>query len=136
MPDQATDTNNDFLPEEVRDVHLVTVTRCLQVFTERYPTATAEMWVAIKGILDAFVASQMLLNDLDWRLIETADKYAPPVELYDPTLIDPDFRPDGIVWGHWQDDEGWVGGVWCIAHEQFESRVIHPTHWRLKRPPT
>lgn len=67
MPEQVTDTNDDFLPEEVRDVHLVTVTRCLQVFAERYPTAAAEMWTAIKGILDAFVASQIQVQELEGK---------------------------------------------------------------------
>lgn len=65
MSEQVDDTNDDFLPEEVRDVHLVTVTRCLQVFAERYPTAAAELWVAVKGVLDALVASQMRAKEFE-----------------------------------------------------------------------
>lgn len=143
MTETSSDGKRQMTEEIQADFQMLA--RWLQGMSDRAGKGTAERVdgrslgrcaSAINSLTNALADREARLKDFDWHPIETAAKYDPPVELYDPTLIDPDFRPDGIVCGHWQDDEGWVGGVWCIAHEQFESRVIHPTHWRLKRPPT
>ncbi|KAA0015477.1 hypothetical protein F0A16_20525 [Salinicola corii] len=69
---------------------------------------------------------------VEWRPIEEAEKYGDGCLLHAPNLIHPDFNPKGVVDGYWQDDEGWIGAIWCAQHDCWHEMVIHPTHFMPK----
>ena len=72
---------------------------------------------------------------IDWRPIKTAPTDGTPVRLYAQDLVHEDFNPGGSVEGYWQDDEGWIGAVWCDYHDRWEAKAIQPTHWMPLPPP-
>lgn len=79
--------------------------------------------------------SEKAVRFVEWHSIEDiseADKYSGEYLLYGPSLIDLDFNPTGIVEGHWQDDEGWVGAVWSGCHDCWDARIVSPTHFARK----
>jgi len=74
----------------------------------------------------------------NWETIDTAHqgiKNLPAVLLYSPELVNPDFIPDGIVEGYHQDEEGWIGAVWCGNCDVWHTKQINPTHWMRKPQP-
>lgn len=71
-----------------------------------------------------------LRKEREWRPIETADKYSGRIIcVFDPDLVNEDFNPDGTTEAYWQDDEGWKAPVWCDCNDEWETKVINPTHW-------
>lgn len=94
--------------------------------------AAALILAEIERLDRASNATPAIARLVEWRPIEEAEKYDGEFLLYGPSLIDPDFNPTGIVEGHWQDDEGWVGAVWCGCHDCWNAVVIEPTHFTRK----
>ncbi|MEQ7870699.1 hypothetical protein V6R97_08600 [Chromohalobacter salexigens] len=76
-----------------------------------------------------------LAAQFQWRPIEEAEKYNGDYLLYGPDLVDLDFNETGVVEGHWQDDMGWVGAVWCGQHDCWHDTIIEPTHFLPKFNP-
>lgn len=67
-----------------------------------------------------------------WLPIKEADKYGGnggSYLLHAPELIDLDFNPEGVVDGHWQDDEGWIGAIWDNYQDCWAEQTIKPTHF-------
>lgn len=89
----------------------------------------------VKRIEELEQAVTRLKAQLTWQPIATADKYGPPLRLYAKELLHEDFNPSGSVEGYWQDDQGWIGVVWCDEHDHWVAKVIFPTHWMHFPPP-
>lgn len=51
--------------------------------------------------------------------------------LYCPDLVHEEENPAGVVDGHWQDGEGWVGAVWNAYQSCWDYSVVNPTHWMV-----
>ncbi|WP_110642516.1 hypothetical protein [Salinicola sp. CPA57] len=94
--------------------------------------AAALLLAEIERLDRASGTDPAIVRLVEWRTIEEAEKYDGEYLLHGPDLVDPDFNPTGIVAGHWQDDQGWVGAVWCGQHDCWEYRVIEPTHFARK----
>lgn len=89
----------------------------------------------IARLREAEQREQALAAHVQWRPIEEAEKYNGEYLLYGPKLVDLDFNPAGVVEGHWQDDMGWVGAVWCGQHDCWHDTIIEPTHFLPKFNP-
>ena len=89
----------------------------------------------ITRLREAEAREQSLAAHVQWRSIEEAEKYNGEYLLYGPELVDLDFNETGVVEGHWQDDMGWVGAVWCGQHDCWHDTIIEPTHFLPKFGP-
>lgn len=69
-----------------------------------------------------------------WRPINTAP-FGRPILAYAADLVDEDFNPSGVVDAYWQDDEGWIGGIWNGSQDCWDAQPIRPTHWHEKAGP-
>lgn len=70
-----------------------------------------------------------------WVSIDKATDQEGDVLLYVPDLVDEDFNPTGVIEGHWQDVDGWVGAVWCPVQDYWKYRAVSPTHFLRKYSP-
>lgn len=56
--------------------------------------------------------------------------------LYSPAFVDPDFNPEGVLEGHYQDEGGWTAAVWNDSQDCFNTVMcLEPTHYMIKSTP-
>lgn len=90
----------------------------------------AECSECTKALIEAI--EKWFLGNEPWRpMVEltTQERYAGSYLLHCPDLISEDFNPQGVVDGYWQDEEGWLAGVFCGYHDEWHTKVVNPTHY-------